>query len=155
MPLKVSRVDYAVTPVSRYALQFLVGQRENRLYPLKVEKIDYIEAKGNYVMIRSDGSDYLRRDSIKHLAPYLAAQGFMRIQRSVLLNARVVAFAQANGHGTFVFTLLSGARLESSTGYRDGILNVLPLAPSSRRKELRSSTGERPITFTGVPPAKK
>lgn len=116
-------------------LQFLVGERQHRLYPLEVETIDYIEADGNYVMIRSGTCDYIRRDSIKRLAAYLADRGFIRIERSLLLNVRAVAYAQVADHGTFAFTLHSGACIQSSTSYREAILNVLPLAPLSRRKE--------------------
>jgi DNA-binding LytR/AlgR family response regulator len=125
--------------------RFLVGERQHRLYPLEVEKIDYIEAHGNYVTIRSGTCDYIRRDSMKRLAAYLADWGFMRIERSLLLNVRAVAYAQVADHGTFAFTLSSGACIQSSTSYRDAILDVIPLAPLSRRKERNSSkrSGER------------
>jgi two-component system, LytTR family, response regulator len=125
---------------SHNKLRFLVGERQHRLYPLEVEKIDYIEANGNYVTIRSGTCDYIRRDSIKRLAAYLADRGFMRIERSLLLNVRAVAYAQVANHGTFAFTLSSGACIQSSTSYRDAILDVLPLVPLSRRKERSSLT---------------
>jgi two-component system LytT family response regulator len=125
--------------------RFLVGERQHRLYPLEVEKIDYIEAHGNYVTIRSGTCDYIRRDSMKRLAAYLADWGFMRIERSLLLNVRAVAYAQVADHGTFAFTLSTGACIQSSTSYREAILDVIPLAPLSRRKERSSSkrSGER------------
>jgi hypothetical protein len=62
----------------------------------------------------------------------------MRIERSLLLNVRAIAYAEVADHGTFAFTLSSGACIQSSTSYRDAILNVIPLVPLSRRKE-RSS----------------
>lgn len=124
-----------LSPRSHNELRFLVGERQHRLYPLEVEKIDYIEAHGNYVTIRSGACDYIRRDSIKRLAAYLAEWGFLRIERSLLLNVRAVAYAQVANHGTFAFTLSSGACIQSSTSYRDAILNVIPLVPLSRRKE--------------------
>jgi two-component system, LytTR family, response regulator len=127
--------DFEAPLRSENKLRFLVGERQHRLYPLEVEKIDYIEAHGNYVTIRSGTCDYIRRDSIKRLAAYLADLGFMRIERSLLLNVRAVAYAQVANHGTFAFTLSSGACIQSSSSYRDAILNVLPLVPLSRRKE--------------------
>jgi|HubBroStandDraft_6_1064221.scaffolds.fasta_scaffold288579_2 two-component system LytT family response regulator len=132
---------FQLHPWSHNKLRFLVGERQHRLYPLEVEKIEYIEAHGNYVTIRSGACDYIRRDSIKRLAAYLAERGFMRIERSLLLNVRAVAYAQVADHGTFAFTLFSGACIQSSTSYRDAILDVIPLAPLSRRKERSSSTG--------------
>jgi two-component system LytT family response regulator len=131
---------FQVSPWSHNKPRFLVGERQHRLYPLEVEKIDYIEAHGNYVTIRSGTCDYIRRDSIKRLAAYLADRGFMRIERSLLLNVRAVAYAQVADHGTFAFTLSSGACIQSSSSYRDAILDVIPLAPLSRRKERCSLT---------------
>ena len=110
----------------------LVGERDNRLYPLDPEKIDYIESDGNYVSIRSGNAAYIRRDSIKRLAVELAHLGFIRIERSLLVNIRAVLYAQTAGRGRFAFTLVSGACVHSSAAYRDAILRAVPLAASSR-----------------------
>jgi two-component system LytT family response regulator len=126
---------FKVSLRSHNKLRFLVGERQHRLYPLEVEKIDYIEAHGNYVTIRSGSCDYIRRDSIKRLAADLADRGFVRIERSLLLNVLAIVYAQVANHGTFAFTLASGACIQSSTSYREAILDVLPLVPLSRRKE--------------------
>jgi len=114
--------------------KLLVGERQHRLYPLDPTKIDYIEADGNYVTIRTGNVEYISRDSIKRLATELAEFGFVRIERSLLLNIRAVLYAEMAGQGAFAFTLTSGACLHSSATYRDVILRVLPLAPVSRRK---------------------
>jgi DNA-binding LytR/AlgR family response regulator len=106
--------------------KILVGERQHRLYPLNVEKIDYIEADGNYVTIRVGSAEYISRDSIKRLTADLAAFGFVRIDRSILLNIRAVEFAEPVGHGTLAFTLSSGTCLYSSKTYRDAILSLLP-----------------------------
>jgi two-component system LytT family response regulator len=114
--------------------RLLVGERQHRFYPLDPSKIDYIEADGNYVTLRTSNAEYISRDSIKRLAAELAELGFVRIERSLLMNTRAVLYAEMAGHGAFAFTLTSGACLHSSATYRDAILRVLPLAPVSRRK---------------------
>lgn len=106
--------------------KILVGERQHRLYPLDIEKIDYIQADGNYVTIRAGNAEYISRDSIKRLTADLAAFGFVRIDRSILLNIRAVEFAEPVGHGTLAFTLSSGTCLHSSRTYRDAILSILP-----------------------------
>jgi len=106
---------------------FLVGEREHRLYPLDPSAIDYVQSAGNYVTYHLAGVEYIARESIKRLDALLAPAGFVRIERSLLLNVRAVAYAQPIGHGTFVFTLASGARLHSGHAYRDTILGALPL----------------------------
>ena len=113
--------------------RFLVGERQRRLYPLDPKSIDYIEAHGNYVTLRAGKAEYLSRDSIKRLAMQLAEHGFIRIERSLLLNAASVAYAEVAGHGTFALTLSSGVCLHTSATYRDSILRIIPLPALSKR----------------------
>jgi two-component system LytT family response regulator len=115
------------------APRLLIGEREHRLYPLEPQKIDYIKSDGNYVSIRVNNTAYISRDSIKRLEGALAQFGFIRIERSLLVNVRAVLYAETAGRGRFAFTLASGARVQSSASYRDAILKALPLASSSRR----------------------
>lgn len=110
--------------------KILVGERQHRLYPLNIEKIDYIEADGNYVTIRVGNVEYISRDSLKRLTADLAAFGFVRIDRSILLNIRAVEFAEPVGHGVLSFTLSSGTCLYSSKTYREAISSILPWRPS-------------------------
>jgi two-component system LytT family response regulator len=125
-PLELGRT----APVSP---RFLVGERQRRLYPLDPKSIDYIEADGNYVTLRAGKVEYLRRDSIKRLSTQLADLGFIRIERSLLVNAAAVLYAEVAGHGTFALTLNSGACLHSSAAYRDSILRIIPLPAMPKR----------------------
>jgi two-component system, LytTR family, response regulator len=113
--------------------RFLVGERQRRLYPLDPKSIDYIEADGNYVTLRAGKVEYLSRDSIKRLSLQLAEFGFIRIARSLLVNAAAVSYAEVAGHGTFALTLNSGVCLYSSAAYRDSIFRIIPLPHLSRR----------------------
>jgi DNA-binding LytR/AlgR family response regulator len=128
--------DPTVTPT------LLIGEREHRLYPLNLEKIDYIQSDGNYVSIYSVNTAYIRRDSMRRLAAELADSGFVRIERSLLVNIRAVLYAETVGRGRFAFTLSSGTCLHSSASYRDAILRTLPLAAPSNRRTCRQSTAE-------------
>lgn len=110
-----------------------MGERQRRLYPLDPKSIDYIEADGNYVTLRVGKAEYLSRDSIKRLSMQLADLGFIRIERSLLVNAAAVLYAEAAGHGTFALTLSCGACLHSSAAYRDEILRIIPLPGLSKR----------------------
>jgi two-component system, LytTR family, response regulator len=115
---------------------FLVGEREHRLYPLDPFDIDYVQSAGNYVTYHMSSIEYIARESIKRLDGVLAPAGFVRIERSLLLNVRAIAYVEPLSHGTFAFTLTTGTRLHSGPAYRDTILAVLPLrrrAPNSPR----------------------
>jgi two-component system, LytTR family, response regulator len=101
---------------------------------MNAETIDYIESDGNYVAIRSGNANYISRDTIKRLSADLAHVGFMRIERSLLVNIRAVAYVETVGRGMFAFTLSSGSVLHSSSSYRDSILRVLPMRRLSTRR---------------------
>lgn len=120
-------------PAKPASPRFLVGERQRRLYPLDPKSIDYIEADGNYVTFRAGKVEYLSRDSIKRLSMQLADLGFIRIERSLLVNAASVSYAEVAGHGTFALTLSSGVCLYSSAAYRDSILRIIPLPALSKR----------------------
>jgi DNA-binding LytR/AlgR family response regulator len=140
MPVAAERFDRAMTRAC-YRLgrtasvppRFLVGERQRKLYPLEPKSIDYIEADGNYVTLRAGKVEYLSRDSIKRLSLQLAELGFIRIARSLLVNAGAVLYAEVAGHGTFALTLTSGVCLHSSAAYRDSILRIIPLPALSKR----------------------
>jgi DNA-binding LytR/AlgR family response regulator len=129
-------MQYAtVTPESPGSpFKLLIGEREHRLYPMNAETIDYIESDGNYVTIRSGNANYTGRDTIKRLAADLAHVGFIRIERSLLVNIRAVAYVETVGRGMFAFTLSSGCVLHSSSSYRDAILRMLPMRRLSMRR---------------------
>ncbi|HET7756409.1 MAG TPA: LytTR family DNA-binding domain-containing protein [Steroidobacteraceae bacterium] len=106
----------------------LIGERGHRLYPLDPLQIEYIESNGNYVTLRTANAEYISRDTVKRLAAVLRSRGFVRIERSLLVNVHAIAYAEPVGRGTFAFTLGSGRCLRSTPTYRDAILRVLPLA---------------------------
>jgi DNA-binding LytR/AlgR family response regulator len=142
MPVAAQRFDRAINR-ARYRLEdlepgpapprYLVGERQRKLYPLDPKSIDYIEADGNYVTLRAGKVEYLSRDSIKRLSLQLAELGFIRIARSLLVNAAAVLYAEVAGHGTFALTLASGVCLHSSAAYRNSILRIIPLPALSKR----------------------
>jgi len=148
MPLSTARIrppaaDGAHEPVVQSPLQkangaggandwigtgiVLVGEREHRLYILEPDKVDYIESHGNYVKFHVSTANYISRDSIKRLSPVLAGHGFLRIERSLLLNVHAISYAERTGRGRYSFTLTSGTCLHSGASYRNAILQVLPL----------------------------
>lgn len=121
-------VAEAPREASGSAPQLLVGERERRFYVFKPEKIDYIESHGNYVKFHTGNTEYICRDSVKRLAPALAHSGFLRIERSLVINTHAIHYVERMGRGTYAFILVSGACLHSGAAYREDILRVLPLA---------------------------
>jgi two-component system, LytTR family, response regulator len=107
------------------SLRQITGEKAQRLYFLDVETIDYVESEANYVALHVDDERYLARNTMKHLTGVLGPLGFVRIERSLLINLRRVAFAERLDRGAFVFTLRNGRRLVSSSTYRKGIMEEI------------------------------
>ena len=126
--------------------RLLAAERERRLYLLDPEKVDYIEAYGNYVRIWSGDVAHISRESIKELAMLLAPSGFVRVQRSKLVNLRAVSYIERPGQGIFVFVLSNGMRLESTPTYRADILRALYPADFSKRWSIQA----RATLFTDI-----
>jgi hypothetical protein len=105
----------------------LIGERGRRLYPLSPADIEYIQSDGNYVKYASSGAEYVARELMKDLSEWLRPSGFLRIERSLLVNLRAVDYIEPLGHSTFTFTLNSGTSLHSGRTYRAAILKALPL----------------------------
>ena len=103
----------------------ITGEKAQRLYYLDAEAIDYVESEATCVALYVDDERYLARNTLKQLAAVLEPLGFVRIERSVLINLRKVAFAQRLDRGAFVFVLRNGRRLVSSSTYRKGILEEI------------------------------
>ena len=103
----------------------ITGEKAQRLYFIDIETICYVESEATCVAVHVDDEKYLARNSLKHLAGVLEPLGFVRIERSVLLNLRKVAFAQRLDRGAFVFVLRNGRRLVSSSRYQKGILEEI------------------------------
>jgi two-component system, LytTR family, response regulator len=105
----------------------LIAERGQRLYPVQPRCIDYAESAGNYVKYHVGQCEYIARESIKRLELVLGSAGFVRIERTLLLNILAISFVETVGHGTFAFTLNNGLCLHSGPAYRETILQALPL----------------------------
>lgn len=103
----------------------LVGERAQRLYFLDPETIDYIESDGNYVVLHVGTDRFISRNTMQHLQDALAPLGYLRIERSLLVNIGRVTYAERLGHGEFAFTMRSGERLVSSRSHRRAIIREL------------------------------
>jgi two-component system, LytTR family, response regulator len=119
------RLSMERSAVEVNSLRQITGEKAQRLYFIDVESIDYVESEANYVALHVDDERYLARNTMKHLAGVLAPLGFVRIERSLLINLRKVAFAERVDRGAFAFTLRNGRRLVSSSTYRKGILEEI------------------------------
>ncbi len=107
----------------------LAAERAHRLYFIETTDIEYMECDGNYVSIHTGQDQYITRSTLQRLTEMLKPVGFVRIERSLLVNLRSVAFAERIGKGCYAFTLRSGKRLVSTSPYRKAILGQIRQKP--------------------------
>ncbi len=63
---------------------------DSKLVRLNYDDILYIEAKGDYIIFRTDKSDYIVHSTIKNLENYLDKSRFIKVHRSYIVNIEKV-----------------------------------------------------------------
>ncbi|HSC29618.1 MAG TPA: response regulator [Vicinamibacterales bacterium] len=120
------RVQAAVETVRRHQpLRRVLVKAAGRIYAVRVEDVEAIEAAGHYLEVRTSSAAHLIRESIGTLAQRLDASRFVRIHRSTIVNVDRIRDLQPAFHGEFVVTLHSGRRLRCSRTYAAGLTEAL------------------------------
>lgn len=91
--------------------RILVRSPERILF-LKPEEIDYVEAAGNYVVLHVGKERHILRETTAAMESRMAAAGFMRISRSIIVNLTRIREVQPLGPGQYSLLLKDGARLD-------------------------------------------
>jgi len=96
----------------------LVFKVEGRLIFVDLNDIDWIGASANYVRLNAGAESYLVRESIGRLSSRLDRERFVRIHRSVIVNARRIKELQSCNAGEYIAVLKNGKKLPCSRGFR-------------------------------------
>jgi DNA-binding LytR/AlgR family response regulator len=83
-----------------------------------------VEAEGNYVLLRRPSDSYLLRESISTMAEKLEAYGFIRIHRSVLVNATCVEEIHPGNTGEYVLRIAGGKEYMVSRTYKNNLKSL-------------------------------
>ncbi len=107
-PKIAALLDYvhAVNPAGR-----ILVRSSERIVFLKPDEIDYVEAAGNYVVLHSGPDRHIVRETTSAMEARLARAGFMRINRSIIVNLARIREVQPLGPGQYSILLRNGARL--------------------------------------------
>lgn len=106
-------------------LERLVVKSGGRVFFLRTDQIDWIEAAGNYVRLHLGEESHLFRETMTRMEARLDARQFVRIHRSRIVNTDRVKELQPWFNGEYVVVLQSGTRLTLSRGYRDKLQEQL------------------------------
>ena len=106
-------------------LERLVIKANGRVFFLKTDEIDWIEAEGNYVCLHVKRESYLLRETISGLEAQLNPQKFSRIHRSQIVNLDRIKELQPWSHGEYHVLLHDGTQLTLSRSYRERLHELL------------------------------
>jgi two-component system LytT family response regulator len=109
---------------ARYADR-LVIKGSGRVFFLRVEEIDWVEAEGNYLRLHAGTESHLIRETMHSLESRLDPGRFMRIHRSHMVNVDRVKELKPWFRGEYIVTLRDGRELTLSRGYRDRLENFI------------------------------
>ena len=91
----------------------------DRILFLKPDEIDHIEACGNYVVLHAGKEKHIVRETMTAMEARLGPAGFMRINRSVILNLSRIKELQPVAAGEYIVILKTGARLNMTCSLRE------------------------------------
>ena len=102
----------------------LAVKKAGRIYLVRAEDIDWLEADGNHVRIHIGKDAHLIRDTLARVEDRLPAGSFMRIHRSTIVNVSRIREIQPWFQGDYVLLLTDGTRLTSGRSYRERVRSL-------------------------------
>ncbi|MEQ8802482.1 MAG: LytTR family DNA-binding domain-containing protein, partial [Haliea sp.] len=94
---------------------------------IPVDRIEWIDAAGDYMCIHAGGATHIMRGTMKQLENMLDPQRFIRIHRSTLVNINAVTGAELQDGGEYLLRTAQGNSLKVSRSYRDRVRSVLAI----------------------------
>lgn len=105
-------------------LERLVVKSVGRVFFLKVDEIDWIEAAGNYVKLHVGRESHMIRETMNAIESKLDPDKFLRIHRSTVVHIDRIKELQPMFSGDYAVILRNGTELALSRNYRERFLEL-------------------------------
>jgi two-component system LytT family response regulator len=105
-------------------LERLVVKSVGRVFFLRTDEVDWIEAAGNYAKLHVGREGHLIRETMNGLESKLNPDKFLRIHRSTLVNIDRIKELSPLFSGDYTVMLKNGVELTLSRNYRDRLLEL-------------------------------
>ncbi|HEX8137193.1 MAG TPA: LytTR family DNA-binding domain-containing protein [Pyrinomonadaceae bacterium] len=109
-------------------LNRLMVKSAGRVYFLKVEEIDWIEADNYYAKLHTGRKAHLLRETMNDLETRLDPEKFLRIHRSAIVNLDRVREMHPHFNGDYIVVLEDGTQLKMSRSRREQIRAILKIS---------------------------
>jgi two-component system LytT family response regulator len=107
-------------PARRYVRRLAV-KKAGRVLLVDVDEVMRFEATGNYIEVHTRERMHLLRETLTGLEARLDPDGFVRVSRSCIVNARHIRELQPQSGGDVVLVLADDSEVQGSRRYREGI----------------------------------
>lgn len=107
-------------PPGRYSERLLV-KKFGKEFLLRCDRIEWVEAAGNYMNLHSGGRIYPIRETMTGLEARLDPNVFVRVHRSYLVNLDQIGEIIPQDSGDALIRMRTGASIRMSRRYRDNL----------------------------------
>jgi two-component system, LytTR family, response regulator len=98
----------------------IVVKSGTKIKVIPAEKVMYIEAQDDYVMIFAEESKHLKEKTMKYFETHLDPSVFIRIHRSYIVNINYIVQLEHFSKENYLVILKNGAKLKvSDSGYKN------------------------------------
>ncbi len=97
----------------------MIVKSGGRVFFVRTDDIDWVEASGNYVRIHTKNEAHLLRESMKNMEAKLDPKIFVRIHRSAIVNIDRIKELEPWFHGEYIVIMRDGTRLTASRVFSD------------------------------------
>lgn len=105
-------------------LERLVVKSVGRVFFLKIDEIDWIEAAGNYLKLHVGRDSHLIRETMNSIEAKLNPDKFLRIHRSTIVNIDRIKELHPMFSGDYDVVLQNGTKITLSRNYRERFLEL-------------------------------
>ena len=92
---------------------------------LDVEKIEWIDAAGDYLCLHAGGETHILRETMKRMMQRLDPAKFLRIHRSAIVNIHQISKLTSGSNGQYSLILKNGNELKIGRHYKDILARFL------------------------------
>jgi two-component system LytT family response regulator len=108
----------SVAPAAPRPLARILVRDDTKAFLLALDRVDRIEADGNYVRLHSAGKSFSVRMALSVIAARLDSEKFLRISRSAIVRFDAIKELHPWFHGDYHVVMTDGARLTWTRRYR-------------------------------------
>lgn len=92
---------------------------------VRIASIDWVDAARDYMCVHCGETTHIMRSTMKQLEEQLGPHRFLRVHRSVLVNAASVTAIETLENGDCLLSLRGGQQVKASRRYRDRLEQLL------------------------------